>query len=104
MKKCSFCSYESQDNEKLCKNCGADFAEQQKLKWYFKPSIMVLAFFSVGPFVLPLVWLHPRYQLKTKVILSTVILLISITMFITFIKSVESIVRYFDLINQIIAQ
>lgn len=37
------------------------------LPWYFKTSVIVVVFLSVGPLALPMVWFHPRYKLLTKV-------------------------------------
>ncbi len=51
-------------------------------KWYFSTSVIIIALVSVGPFALPLVWLHPRYHIATKVILTIIIIGFSIWLYI----------------------
>ena len=44
------------------------------LPWYFRNSVLVLAFLSVGPLALPLLWFHPRYKLWSKLLISVLML------------------------------
>lgn len=66
-----------------------------KIKWYFKTPTLVIAFLCVGPFMLPLVWLHPSYNTKKKVIISTVIAVLSYLMWLVFTFSLKSIFAYY---------
>ena len=42
--------------------------EAVKAKWHQKTSMIVVAFLCVGPLALPLVWMHPRYDLAKKIL------------------------------------
>jgi len=56
---------------------------EKKLPWYFKNSVVVVAFLSVGPLALPLVWFHPKMS-RTQKILWTVVTLV-LTYFLTIV-------------------
>ena len=55
-----------------------DKQAQPKTKWYFKTHWIVIAFLSVGPLALPMVWFNPRFSQKTKIIVSIVTIIIVI--------------------------
>ena len=40
-------------------------------------SVLLLVFLSFGPLVLPLVWLHPQFSRKTKIVLSLFVIVLS---------------------------
>ena len=63
-----------------CPYCGKEFDEngQPKEKWYFTNYRVVIALLCFGPLALPLVWYNPRYNPRTKWIVSVLVIIITI--------------------------
>ena len=60
-------------------------------KWYHKTWALIVGFLAVGPFVLPVVWNNPRFSLKTKVIITAIILIITYFLVIFLMRSIKVI-------------
>jgi predicted nucleic acid-binding Zn ribbon protein len=95
MKKCPFCAEEIQDDAAKCKHCGEFLKKEEREKWYFKTSSLIIAFLCVGPLMLPLVWFSPRLSRLKKIIISAIILVLSCFLIMTTIKSLQSISVYY---------
>ncbi len=63
--------------------------EKEKLPWYFKNSVIVIALLSVGPLALPLVWFHPKMTLSRKVLWTAVVLVLSYFLYIATVDAVK---------------
>ena len=49
--------------------------EEGKVKWYLNPmSVVLLLFFVMGPFALPLLYKSPKFSKTLKIILTVVVI------------------------------
>lgn len=51
--------------------------DDQQPKWYFRTWSLVVSFLCAGPFMLPLVWKHPRFSKVLKIIITAVVLILT---------------------------
>jgi len=48
------------------------------IKWYQRPSVVIIAILMAGPFALPLVWKSPAFTKGAKIAISVLIIALTI--------------------------
>ena len=95
--KCPFCQNPIEAEISECPFCGKVVSPPaaKKTKWYHSTTSLIAGFLLVGPFILPAVWINPRFSKKTKMIITLLCLFITYLMTKFFIKSVQTISEYY---------
>ena len=52
--------------------------EKPKIKWRFKPVVVIVALLCAGPFALPLLWSSPAFKKNHKVLITILLVVITI--------------------------
>lgn len=76
-------------------------APDRQEKWYYTNLTLVLAFSLVGPLAIPLIWINPKRTLIWKLVLTLVMLLVSVALWIVVRKSLQSILDYYQLLDDL---
>ncbi|MDD2679956.1 MAG: hypothetical protein PHO03_04080 [Candidatus Omnitrophica bacterium] len=74
---------------------------KQQEKWYFRTTSLVVGFLLVGPFVLPLVWSHPRFSKRKKIIISSVVIILSCLLFLAAAYPIKLLNDYYRQIDKL---
>lgn len=95
---CPSCKKETPDENRACIFCGTDLSGALKVSptpWYSKTAILVISFLTVGPFALPLVWLHPVYSRRKKILVTGIVLALTCILVAAFVHAVKTILDYY---------
>lgn len=51
---------------------------QDSEKWYYKPSVVLIGLFLLGPFVFPLLWDSPHLSKFWKIVLTAIVIFVTL--------------------------
>lgn len=99
MKKCPFCAEDIQDDAIKCRYCNEFVKQSNAEKWYLKSSVLIIAFLCVGPFALPLLWINHKFSLKSKIIWTVIVVLLTYFFTIILNRSLKTINEFYSQIG-----
>ncbi len=68
--------------------------EDGRIKWYLRPiSVVLLLFFVLGPFALPLLYKSPKFSKTLKIILTIVVIIYTSYLIFTSLEIVREFYR-----------
>ncbi len=97
--KCFFCKKEIPDDSLYCCHCGKKQDASGAARWYHQKSVLITAFFVIGPFVLFMVWTHPTYSKNKKIGITIAVLCVTFLLILALVPMVLVIVRYYQLMS-----
>lgn len=70
---------------------------EPQVPWYFRKKFLVICLLIAGPLALPLFWLNPQYDARTKIIWTVVIVGATYLTSLMLDKALKFLVEYYQL-------
>ena len=74
-------------------------SRRDAIPWYFKPAMLFVAFLVVGPLMLPLLWVNPHLDRRSKLVWTITISLVSFILIWATMKAISTLVEYYKMIG-----
>ena len=76
-------------------------SREKKIKWYYQPrTVLVLLFFVLGPFALPLLYESPQFSKFWKVLLTIVVIIFTIYLTWASVEIWRRVLEFMAVINR----
>ena len=72
----------------------------EKPKWYFNTWSLIISFFCIGPFMLPLVWTNPHFSINKKIVISVIVITLTYVMTSFLLNSLKSLLSSSNLLSE----
>ena len=77
--------------------------EDEKVKWYLRPSAVILSlFFVLGPFGLPLLYRSPKFSKPIKIVLTVAVIVYTSYLIIVSVQIAKEIYRRMEELREIL--
>ena len=99
---CPYCQKENDELANYCQYCGKALMPEKTIKWYHSGFALIMSFLMFGPFMLPLVWTHPKYDKNKKILITVIIVLVVTILVVVCVGAAKNIKDYYQIFNSTI--
>ncbi len=70
-----------------------------KTTWYQKTSTLIIGFLFVGPFIIPLIWVNPRFSTVKKIVLTIVFVVLTVVLTKLMVDVLGILLKYYQMLR-----